>query len=368
MSVTTGLKHIYLQVKDRLRDEILDRNLKVGDKLPTISEIATRYKVGRDTAIKAIGELVREGVLESRRRAGITVRSIPLRQNAKRKSILAIVGRGPLFISDAMRDAIWESLPGWRLFQTRINSAESNGYCEKALYEFIGNNQYEAYLLSSVNPKLKQYFYKKNLPCMVVGGLEDGIDLPNMAFDEYERYYQATRYLLRQGYPNIAFIQRKEKNPGDYQREVAVCAAYSEASPNKGIRKPVVLSIDELEKAEGEKILEEFLSGAQFPFGVVSGSDYVSCWLLQTALRMGVSVPGRLGIITSGTTDMPSHTHPQLTSLRPDQTRLGFAMGRMLMQITSGYSPEPRHVCLPYESPYVVQRQTTKEALAATAL
>ena len=368
MPVTADLKHIYLQVKERLWKEILDRNLEVGDKLPTISEIAARYNVGRDTAIKAVKELVQEGIVESRRRAGITVRNVPQRQHVKRKSILAIVRGGPLFISDDMRDAIWESLPGWRLFQTRINGAESKGYSNKTLDDFISHNQYEVYLLISVNPKLKEYFYKKNLPCIVVGGLEEDIDLPNVAFDEYERYYQATRHLLQQGYPNIAFIQRKVKSPGDYQREVAVCAAYSETSPNKGIKKPLVLSISELEKAEGENILEEFISDAQFPLGVVSGSDYVSCWLLQTASRMGVSIPDQLGIITSGITNMPTNTHPQLTSLRPDHTKIGFAMGKMLMQITGEYSPEPRHVCLPYEPPYVIQRETTKELVAVTPL
>jgi len=334
----------------------------VGDKLPTISDIAVNYNVSRDTAIRAVNELVKTGVLESRRRVGIRVRSIPPKGDIKHKSILVIDRRGSVFFSGPLSDAIHESLPGWSIFQTRIDGSGSQNYSDEFLNCFIRDHPYEVYVLASVHQKLKDYFQRNKLSCVVVGELEDGIDLPNVCLDEYARYYQATRYLIRLGYPRIAFIQFKAKSPGDYQREAAVSSAYSETIVADAIKKPVVIEIEEHKKPDGERALAGFLAQTEFPVGVVSGSDAAACWLLQKALEMGIAVPEEVGIVTSGSTDLPTHTYPQISGLKADRTKLGFALGRMLMQITGGYEPEPRHVIIPYERPYLIPRQTTTEA------
>jgi len=355
-------KHAYLEIKDRLLDTIRQENLVVGDKLPTITEIADRYSVCRATAIRAVKALANDGVVSSRRRVGITVNALPPRKNVKHKSILTIVTRD-WHLQQQISDAILECLPGWSIFQTHIGGSISNNYSEDFLDDFISKHQYEAYLLWSVNKEIKSYFQKRKLPCIVIGDLENGIDLPNITFDEYERYYQATRYLLQQGYPDIVFIQFERKRPGDYLHEAGVRAALSENLVRDGICKPLVLSLDSNNEKEGKKILQRFLSETQFPVGVVSSWDNMTCWLLQIAHEMGVDIPRQLGIITTGVTDLPVHTVPQVTSLRWDKTRSGFEIGKMLIRMARGYDLTPRHVLIPYEPPYVITRQTTKEVI-----
>ena len=352
-------RHAYLEVKDKLLDSIWQENLEVGDKLPTITEIAKKYSVCRETAIRSVSELVEQGILYSKRRTGITVRALPPRKDVKRKTILSIFTRGPLSLPQQLQMAISESLPGWCIFQTQISSAESNNYADDFLDSFINNHKYEVYLLVSVNPKVKAYFQRKKLPCILIGELEEGIDLPNVAHDEYERSYQATRYLLQQGYPEIVFIQYKRKRPGDERRAAAIIAAINENQTDTEVQKPAILSIDSTNKPEGEKIIARFLSEAQFPIGVISCSDYVTCWLLQKAHKMGIDIPSQLGIITNGFTDLPTHSYPMVTSMKPDSARIGFEVVKMLLRITSGYDSGPLHVVIPYEPPYVVPRQTT---------
>lgn len=363
MAVLTGSKHAFAEVRDRLRDDIRRRNMRVGDRMPTVSQIAKEYNVSRNTAIRAVTELVKEGVLESRRKVGITVRSIsPFSgPGVKQKSILSIARYGPLFVSKTVSKAITEILPGWRIFHTEIGGAESGDYSDRFLDDFIDNNRYEAYLLFSVHHKLKQYFQKRQLPCVVIGGEEQGIDLPNVYTDEYVRYFEAVRFLLQKGYPHIAFIQFDKRRLGDIQREAAVCAAYSESNNGDEIVKPLVLSIDETDKAGTEELFCRFLRETEFPIGVVSCSDHAACWLLQKAQEVGIAIPEQLGIVTSGVSDLPEHTCPQITSLGKYHTQLGFAVGKMLWQIIGGYGPEPRHVLLPEGPPYIHERQTTTE-------
>ena len=104
MAILTGSQHAFAEVRDRLRDDIRRRNMSVGDRMPTISQIAKKYDVSRNTAIRAVTELVNEGVLESRRRVGITVRSVSASAayGVKTKSILAIARHGPLFVSKSV--------------------------------------------------------------------------------------------------------------------------------------------------------------------------------------------------------------------------------------------------------------------------
>ena len=370
MAVLTGSQHAFAEVRDRLRDDIRHRNMSVGDRMPTISQIARKYDVSRNTAIRAVTELVNAGVLESRRRIGITVRSVsPFPESGvKQKSILSITRYGPLFVSKTISNAIVEILPGWRLFHTDIGGTESDNYSDEFLDDFFDNNRYEAYLLYSVHRKLKEYFQKRQLPCVVIGGEEEGIDLPNVYTDEYVRYFEIVKFLLQNGYPNIAFVQFDKKRPGDVQREAAVFAAYSESCDGDEIIKPFVLNIDETDKTGTEEKLCEFLQETEFPVGVALCSDHAACWLLQKAQEMGIAIPEQLGIVTSGISDLPEHTYPQITSLKKYHTQLGFAIGKMLWQIIGGYELESRHVMLSMEAPFIEERQTTTEVAMVAPL
>ena len=361
MTNLTGMAYAYIEIKQRLIKHICDSGYQVGRKLPTITTLAEEYNVSRDTAIRAVRELVREGILESRRGVGITVRKIPERGNVKRESVLAIFRNSP-FLIDAFHDAFYQALPGWQVFQTSLNDITSDNYCDSFLDAFIQKNPYEVYLLFSVHEKLKRYCERKNLPCVVIGEVEKDLHLPNVCFDEYARYYQAARYLLDKGYDNLAFLQFLRKSPGDFQRTAAICEAYSESRIDDDLRRPLIVDVDELDQKSTEAALSEMLSRAEFPLGVVSGTDTGACWLLQQAHAMGVSIPDDLGIVSSGTSDLPTHVYPQITCLRPDQTKLGFAVARMIRQIVSGYDFDSRHVRIPFTAPYVIERQTTRDA------
>lgn len=61
------------QVIDRLSNAIIDGELKPGDKLPTEPELASLFKVGRNSIREAVRILVAYGVLEIRRPEGTYV-------------------------------------------------------------------------------------------------------------------------------------------------------------------------------------------------------------------------------------------------------------------------------------------------------
>jgi len=63
----------YRRIADDLLADILNGNCPIGSRLPTESEIADRYAVGRHTTRQAVQELVRLGLVTRRRGAGTVV-------------------------------------------------------------------------------------------------------------------------------------------------------------------------------------------------------------------------------------------------------------------------------------------------------
>ena len=63
------------QLEDLLRAEVASGTYRVGDRVPTVRELADAYGVGKTTAASAIETLVREGLLAAKRQRGTTVRA-----------------------------------------------------------------------------------------------------------------------------------------------------------------------------------------------------------------------------------------------------------------------------------------------------
>ena len=64
---------IYRQLKERVMSMILDGNIKEGDALPSVRQIAAEYQLNPITISRAYQELVDDAVVEKRRGLGMYV-------------------------------------------------------------------------------------------------------------------------------------------------------------------------------------------------------------------------------------------------------------------------------------------------------
>lgn len=89
-------KPIYLQLADRIHRLIVSKELKAGEKLQSVREMALTYNVNPNTIQRTYSELEREGILETRRGQGTFVteqedRLIQLRGKLKEEQIRTFV-------------------------------------------------------------------------------------------------------------------------------------------------------------------------------------------------------------------------------------------------------------------------------------
>ena len=66
-------KAIYIQMADRLCDEILAGTYKSDDRIPSVREYAVMLEVNTNTAVKTYEHLAREGVIYNKRGLGYFV-------------------------------------------------------------------------------------------------------------------------------------------------------------------------------------------------------------------------------------------------------------------------------------------------------
>lgn len=64
---------IYIQLADRLCDEILAGHYKADERIPSVREYAVQLEVNTNTAVKAYDQLSRDGIIYNRRGLGYYV-------------------------------------------------------------------------------------------------------------------------------------------------------------------------------------------------------------------------------------------------------------------------------------------------------
>ena len=64
---------LFVQIAERLADEIADGGLAEGEQVPSTNEMAAYYRINPATAAKGINMLIEDGLLEKRRGIGMFV-------------------------------------------------------------------------------------------------------------------------------------------------------------------------------------------------------------------------------------------------------------------------------------------------------
>ena len=83
---------LYAQLERAIKLAIAGGKLSVGDRLPTVRQLAVELKINANTVAKVYAELERQGVLSTRRGIGTFVETADARSSASRGKRAAILG------------------------------------------------------------------------------------------------------------------------------------------------------------------------------------------------------------------------------------------------------------------------------------
>ena len=141
-------KQLYQQIKDDIT-----KNLKVGDKLPSIRKIATTYNISKTTVQNAYSQLYAEGYIDSKDRSGYYVCEVLFDASVK-QSVKSSVNKSKEFYKyDFFPAQLYSSdfpLKIWkRIFNKVVNKDVNFGAYPNAKGELALREQIALYLQSS---------------------------------------------------------------------------------------------------------------------------------------------------------------------------------------------------------------------------
>jgi GntR family transcriptional regulator len=92
---------IYAQLDRAIRLAIATGQVEVGDRLPTVRELAVDLRINANTVAKVYGELEREGVLETRRGVGTFVAILLDHATSHAQRLKHLTALGDRFLAEA---------------------------------------------------------------------------------------------------------------------------------------------------------------------------------------------------------------------------------------------------------------------------
>jgi len=141
-------KQLYKQIKDDIT-----KNLKVGDKLPSIRKIATTYNISKTTVQNAYSQLYAEGYIDSKDRSGYYVCEVLFDTTVKSSVNSGVENSKAVYKYDFFPAQLYSSdfpLKIWkRLFNKVVNQDVNFGAYPDAKGELALREQIALYLQSS---------------------------------------------------------------------------------------------------------------------------------------------------------------------------------------------------------------------------
>lgn len=333
----------HTQVYERIRRQIDSGGLKIGDKLPSYSEMRREYGVHTNTSEKVFARLEVEGLIERQNGVGIYVAD---RAPRNPRSATLTVGLSGLGFGFASLSSYWSDLNEGIRF-----AAEQSGVRLAFLnkQDTIGWHETDGVILCEFDGNKYPRFVPAGKPCVSI--LSSFPGMASVSVDDHACGQILTDHLLSLGHRRIAYLhgQWGKVSVGRYR-------GYKDAYLKHGLEKSPLWS---------RKLTGQYEYGTDF---VRSGHDSMAQWLRdgwlglgctallthndETAIgaikalhEAGLKVPGDVSVAGIDGMSIGAYLTPSLTTIELPLRDVGrLAMEKVLSQIADGKISDDRTV------------------------
>lgn len=343
---------LYLQIAEVIRGKILSGEFKENYILARESELAGSFGVSLITTGKALGLLVKEGLIYRRPKLGTFV----TKADRKRQRTSHV-----LFILCHRR--IPDHFYSW-LFNSVEEECERR-YCLLNLFQFHGGgaaldkalNQHVGgvILCGVVRPEICRYMQKKRIPFVVAGLLADRWkgekEIYQVAIRPEKFGEKATEYLLSRGRQRLALFSGSFELP--YYRLVR--AGFRKSLRAAGKPRDPHMEVcgngrDDSEEC-GYRLIVKLLPLA--PDAVLCANTSLAVGAMKRVREQGLAVPHDIAFMAIGNMPAASFSHPGLTCLDENIPAMGKKAAEMIMELIEGRSIQKKALV---ESIKIVER------------
>ena len=359
----------YLVIADELGADIRAGKYRFAHSFPSLTQIVRRFKVSRPTAMRAVAELKRLGLLGASPRSGTFVR----KHATSRKIGLIVPGVAVTdffkpVVSEVNRlvceagyelrfGEVWSEVREERIAQVRELAAEFiKGNFAGVIYEpLVGP------VGDEINPHILELFDKKKIPVVLLDC--DIVPFPKrshydvVGVNDLEAGARIARHLMTVGAKRIHFLIG-ELCPTTFTNRLAGAESQLKLA---GVKMPKGGNVLYAE-ADDLKALTRYLKrqAARRPDAFVCSNDAIAAVFKQTLEKAGLRVPDDVMLTGFADLSVASLMTPSLTTVRQDREQMARAAFRRIMERIESPSLPPCDIFLPAQ---LVERESTKRSL-----
>ncbi|GAA4217015.1 GntR family transcriptional regulator [Actinocatenispora rupis] len=348
---------LYQRIKAELRAAVARGEYEPGSPFVTQRELCERYGVSTTTAVKALNDLVAEGLLVRRQGRGTFVADQPERTAgvAPVRAVACIVhGLPGAHVSNVVSgvESVCAEL-GLRMYLTdtarpdvlaspereagALREAMDSGVTGIVLYPVEGLH----------NSALLSEAQRRGIPLVLVDRYRTDIPTDAVVVDNFAIGYQLTRHLIDAGHERIVTLWSETQVTSVQDRLTGHVQALREAglpiSPQFTALRPYLGQ----PAAARLGLLRTALESAEPPTAALCANGYVVAAAAKDLVALGRTVPGDVelaGMDDAGPFDLLGLT--AVTAELPSR-EMGVTAMRLLAERAAGATDGPRHVTLP---------------------
>ena len=339
-----------VQLTEQLRWLIARAQIKTGEKLPPVRQLADDLGINMHTARAAYRRLVAAGLVESRAGVGTTV----LEYDVER--VLASIADIPSFtigvvvpsleefytpMLDAIEDALQDEPTMLVVCNTREDTAKAAWFVDQLVARgtdgiiLIAQDQHDP--SGAPIPRIPGF------PPIVVVDWHSAPD-PVVLFDMEQAGYQAAAHLIEHGHERIGIIT-PPVIANVAPTHSGIDRALTDASLT--LESEYVADVPDWTTQSGIEGAAQLLGLDPPPTAILALGDQLAIGVIQAAKSRGLTVPTDLALASIGDIAVAQHLDPALTTVRQDAAAAGTTATRMLFRLIANEPLDNTRITLP---------------------
>jgi GntR family transcriptional regulator of arabinose operon len=336
---------LYYQLAEQIKAQIESGQIKIGDKLPSESEMVEAYGIGRLTVRGALSQLVNAGYLKKVHGKGTYC--IASQLNAKRLNIDVILDmEDAYFISYHVKSTsavLAAHNCNFIISDSHDDSETIADILEKIpLRSSSGVIVQPCHRCGEVSERIKAAFRNlriAGIPYVMIDNVYEGIETSYTILDEYKGGCIAARYLQKLGHRFLAATSIDQVKDSFLR-----CQGFSETIAKLGLPPPLLFPYGPNPEKTLVKELKTNNITALFCY-----NDEVAVRCLRILKDSGIAVPSDISVLSFDDTILASTVEPALSCIAHPKQKMGNLAAQTLLDLINkktawpvGHIFEPR--------------------------
>lgn len=341
----------YFQLMEEVKEQILEGNIKAGDKLPSENELSTKYQISRQTVRKALSLLQNAGYIYAEHGRG-TFCSELARPSHKSKNIAVVT----TYLSDYIFPRVIQGIDsvltaqGYSIIlkNTRNSRSQEARCLEELLQKDIDG--------MIIEPSKSQIYckhtnlYKKldefHIPYVFIQGYYSQLkEKPHVLMDDCKGGYMITNYLLSLGHKNIIGVFKADDTQGQNRHKGYVLALQEHNilyNPDH-----VIWFYTEDRNVHPYEAILKMSEHAEHMDAVVCYNDQIAVEVMRAIKDAGLSIPQDVSVTGYDNSFMANSDGLMLTTIAHPQEKLGEMAAELLVNlIQNGVTEENQKILI----------------------